>query len=96
MVDLLVSSAAEADYTDALLWYAERSVQAADLLDVEFDRALNVIAADPERFPLCDERHRYYLMRRFPYQVIYRRHEDHWVVIALAHTARAPGYWSDR
>ena len=90
MIDLVVCSAAEVDYAEALSWYAERSVQVAERFDVEFDQALETIASDPERFPRCDERHSYYLMRRFPYQIIYRQHLDHWVVIAVAHTAQSP------
>ena len=96
MVDLVVSSAAEGDYTDALSWYAERNVPAAERFDADFDEALQTIASDPERFPRCDERHHFYLMQHFPYQVIYRHHGDHWVVIAVAHTARQPRYWSRR
>ena len=96
MIDVIVSSAAEGDYADALTSYAERNVQAAERFEDEFDQALKVIASDPGRFPRCDERHRFYLMRHFPYQVIYRQHRDHWVVIAVAHTARTPRYWSQR
>ncbi len=96
MIDLVVCSAAEADYTEALSWYAERSIQAAERFDAEFDLALKTIAADPQRFPKCDERHHFYLMRDFPFQLIYRQHEEHWVVIAVAHTARQPGFWLGR
>jgi len=96
MIDLVVCSAAEGDYAEALSWYAERSIHVAERFDAEFDHALKAIASDPERFPRCDERHRFYLMRHFPYQIIYRPHKDHWVAIAVAHTARKPRYWSDR
>ena len=96
MIDVVICSAAEGDYGEALSWYAERSTQTAERFDAEFDRALAAIAADPERFPFCDERHRYYLMRHFPHQVIYRCHENQLVVIAVAHTARRPRYCSDR
>lgn len=96
MTEIVVSSAAEDDYAQALCWYAERSVQAAEQFEAEFARALEVIAADPERFPHCDARHRYYLMRRYPFQVIFRRHDDRIVVIAVAHTKRKPRYWSGR
>jgi plasmid stabilization system protein ParE len=96
MIDLVVCSAAEAEYADVLMWYAERSVQAAERFDAEFDQALETIASDPQRFPQCDNRHHYYYMRHFPYQIIYRQHTDHWVVIAVAHTARQPRYWSAR
>jgi len=96
MIDLVVCSSAESEYAEALSWYANRSVEVADRFDAELDRALHVIAADPERFPRCNERHRFYLMRNFPSQVIYRQHKEHWVVIAIAHTARKPKYWSKR
>ena len=96
MINLVVCSAAEREYAEALSWYAERSVQATQRIDAVFDQALGAIASNPERFPRCDERHHYYLMRHFPYQTIYRQHQDHWVVIAVAHTARKPDYWPGR
>ena len=96
MNDLLICSAAENEYAEALFWYAERSIQVAERFDAEFDQALLTIANDPERFPRCDDRHQYYLMRDFPFQIIYRQQHEHWVVIAIAHTAREPAYWSTR
>ena len=96
MIDLVVCSAAEGEYAEALSWYAKRSVQAAERFDAEFDQAMETIASAPHRFPRCDECHHYSLMRHFPYQIIYRQHQDHWVVIAIAHTARKPRYWSAR
>jgi len=96
MANLVISSAAEGDYAEALSWYADRSPEAAECFDVELDRALEIIASAPEQFPRCDERHRFYLMRDFPYQIIYRPHGTDWVVIAVAHTSRSPVYWSDR
>ena len=50
MANIIVCSAAEVDYTESLCWYAERSVDAANDFDTEFDRALTHIAADPEHF----------------------------------------------
>jgi len=60
MSKLLLTSAAEQDFTEALCWYAERSPQAVEGFDAEFARGLESIQADPRRFPLCDQRHRYY------------------------------------
>ncbi len=96
MVELLISSAAERDYTEALSWYVERDLQTAKEFDSDFDRVLQSIAEDPARFPRCDERHHFYLMRRFPYQLIFREATDHWVVIAVAHTSRKPRFWASR
>jgi len=96
MAKLIFSAAAEGDYIESLTWYAERSVDAANDFDAEFDRALALIASDPERFPLCDIRHRYFLLRRFPFRILYRMIHDDVVVIAVAHSARSPEYWADR
>ncbi len=96
MVELLISSAAEHDYAEALSWYAERDIRVAAGFDAEFDRAIQSITEDPGRFPQCDERHRFYLMRRFPYQLIFREATNHWMVIAVAHTSRKPRIWASR
>lgn len=96
MAKVIICSAAEVDYIESLTWYAERSVDAANEFDVEFDRALTQIAADPERFPLCDARHRFFLLRRFPFRIVYRMAHEDVVVIAVAHGSRTHAYWVDR
>jgi plasmid stabilization system protein ParE len=96
MANLVICSAAEAEYAEALTWYCERSVQAAERFDAEFALAMEAISSDPQRFPYCDERHRYYLMRHYPYQVIFRETADGLAIIAVAHTKRKPGYWANR
>ncbi|MDB4766493.1 hypothetical protein OAG71_02265 [bacterium] len=40
MTNVIICSAAEIDYTESLTWYAERSLDAANDFDAEFDRAL--------------------------------------------------------
>ena len=87
MADVLITS---------LCWYAERSQRAAAGFQAEFDRAVASIEGDPHRFPRCDDRHRFYLMRRYPFQVIYREQADQVLVVAVAHAKREPGYWSDQ
>ena len=97
MDNLLIAEAAEEEYTDSLRWYAERSMRAAEGFEAEFERALESIAAHPERYPLCDDRHRFFLLKRYPFQIIYRRRsEDRWLVVAVAHTSRRPGYRRNR
>jgi len=96
MASVIIISAVEIDYTESLTWYAERSIDVANDFDAEFDRALSQIVSDPERFPLCDSRHRYFLLRRFPFRIIYRIVRGDIVVIAVAHGSRSPDYWTDR
>ncbi|MEZ5944682.1 MAG: type II toxin-antitoxin system RelE/ParE family toxin [Planctomycetaceae bacterium] len=96
MGKVIICSAAEVDFTESLKWYAERSIEAANDFDAEFDKALTQIAENPERFPKCDTRHRYYLLRRFPFRIIYRITATDLVVIAIAHESRSPEYWTGR
>ena len=70
MTNVTVCSAAEVDYTESLCWYAEHSTDTANSFEQEFDEAILQIANAPDRYPKCDERHRFYLMRRFPFQII--------------------------
>jgi plasmid stabilization system protein ParE len=92
----VLNKAAEADYVEALRWYAERSPQAANSFEEEFDRAVIRIAADPGQFPSCDDQHRFCIMRRFPFQLIYREVANRVEIVAVAHAKREPGYWSER
>lgn len=96
MANIVVCSAAENDYTESLKWYAERSVKAANDFETEFGLALHQIVASPERFPSCDARHRYFLLRRFPFRIIFRVFRDEIIVIAVAHNSRSINYWADR
>ena len=96
MDEAIVTSAAEADYLEALLWYGERSQRAAAGFEAEFENALAQIAAAPLRFALCDHRHRRFLMRRYPYQVVYRSEGGSIVIVAVAHAKRKPTYWVQR
>ncbi len=97
MIEVVIASSAEEDFAEALTWYAERSIPAAEGFEAEFERALETIAAAPERFPCCDDEHRFYLMRRYPFQVMFREEGDERiVVIAVAHAKRKPRFWEDR
>jgi len=98
MSELLIAEAAHEEYTASLHWYAQRSKQAAARFEAEFAKALEAIEANPERYPVCnDDRHRIYLLKRYPYQLIYRKtDEGRWLIVAVAHTSRKPNYWSRR
>lgn len=96
MIDVVVTAAAEQDYVESLSWYAQRSKTAALGFETEFARAICLIGETPRRFPQCDGQHRFYLMRRYPFQVIYRETSHELLIVAVAHAKRHPGYWHDR
>ena len=97
MDDVLIAEGAEEDYTQSLSWYAERSKSAAQGFEAAFARALEAIAANPERYPSCDDRHRFCRLKRYPFHIIFRNaSEDQVLIVAVAHTIRRPGYWRER
>ena len=61
MGNVLITAGAEEDYAESLRWYAERSKLAAEGFEAEFARALEAIAENPDRYPMCDDRHHFYL-----------------------------------
>lgn len=96
MDEVAIHPAAEAEYEYALGWYLDRSQEAALRFEVAFGEAIEAIRAHPTTFPMCDGIHRFVLLKRYPYSLVYRTDGDSTRVIALAHSKRRPGYWSNR
>lgn len=87
---------ADADYQGALAWYRARSPQAAARFDAAVMEGVWRIGDRPELYALIDDRHRRYLLRRFPYSLIYRVEPSEVLVVAVAHSRRSASYWQDR
>lgn len=87
---------ADRELTEAVRWYAAESPQAADRFITAMDAALRRIGEGPSRWPPYSHGTRRYLLRRFPYQVVYREHLTDVQVIAVMHLHRKPGYWRGR
>jgi len=62
----------------------------------ELDRAIEFIAESPDRWPEMPNGRRRYVMRRFPFILVYRILEDDVRVLAVQHGRRRPGYWKNR
>ena len=77
-------------------WYQERNQTAATRFRLELDRAVALIAERPEAAPPYVGNTRRFLLRRFPFFVVYRVHDGHIQVVAVAHGRRRPGYWVQR
>jgi len=77
-------------------WYAARSPRAAQAFLLELDHAIGQIALCPERWPRHVHGTRRYVLRRFPFSLVYRHSGAALVVIAVVHAKRKPGYWATR
>jgi len=80
----------------AYRWYKERNEQAAKAFLSEIDLAVERIGEAPTRWPTYLHGTRRYLLRRFPFFVVYREVQDNVQVISVAHGRRRPGYWKNR
>jgi len=80
----------------AVRWYAERSVSAAAAFSEEIDAAESAIVEFPDAWPPFDHGTRRYLLRRYPFSIIYRVESRRILIVAVAHGQRRPGYWKSR
>ena len=80
------------DYEDAFDWYSSRSQSAAAGFEEAVERALAQILEAPDRWPLCDKRHRQHLLQPYPYSIVDRRIGDTVLVVAVPHARRRFGY----
>ncbi len=96
MAEVTLHPAAEAEYEVALGWYLERSARAAAGFEDAVDRVIEFIETFPEASPLCDDRHRYHSLRRYPYGIVYRIDGDKVRVVAITHDRQLPGFWIER
>jgi plasmid stabilization system protein ParE len=77
-------------------WYRERNETAATRFRRELDRAVGLIAERPEAAPPYVANTRRFLLRRFPFVVVYRVFSERVQVVAVAHARRRPHYWLQR
>ncbi len=88
---------AAAEYDAAFDWYLARSPDSARKFDSEVQRALQQILEHPRRSATGPSGTRRYLLRKFPFLLIYRELSQETVqIVAVAHANRKPGFWTQR
>jgi toxin ParE1/3/4 len=91
-----IEAEATAEAIEARIWYAARDTDLAVEFMRELDRAVEVIADRPDRWPADRRDTRKYHLRRFPFRVVYLFDPQRVRIIAIAHDRRKPEYWKDR
>lgn len=93
---LVTRRAARSEFDDAVDWYERRRRG----LGVRFARAvrsrLDLIAADPLRFPIVDLDIREANVPRFPFAIYYVVEPTVILVLSVFHTSRDPNVWKQR
>lgn len=95
---LIVRAEAEADLTEAVLWYDEREAGLGLELTLEVRAAIGRAVENPPHHLLLRHRPevRRVLARRFPYRIFFIVREDAIVVFAVLHAARHDRHWRER
>ncbi len=95
---LIITPEAEADLTDAAVWYDSRDFGLGLELISEVRSAIDRALQSPESF-MRVRRHpevRRVLTQRFPYRVFFIDRQDALVVFAVLHAARHDRVWKHR
>jgi plasmid stabilization system protein ParE len=87
---------AEEEYLRSLVWYRDRSQVAAVNFESAFAQAISKIGDAPQRWPIYFDSFRKYILRQFPFGIIYQDFPSQVMVFAVAHGHRRPGYWMTR
>jgi plasmid stabilization system protein ParE len=84
------------EFKSAVIWYLDRSEEAATAFVADVDRAIGLVMESPTRWPPGERNTRKFVLQRFPFAVIYRERPSGVQVLAVAHGHRQPGYWKNR
>ena len=76
--------------------YAEVTLELAERFQDELERSRQTIARNTLVWPEYLYGTRRYLMKGFPYFIVFRTRPDRIEIIALAHERQRPGYWIAR
>ena len=97
MTVVVFSDAAQADLEVARQFYAERSAPQAARFAAEIDKAVARIVFAPEAWPRVAPRLRRYVVRHFPYLILFHVRADGGVLIAaVAHQRQNPSTYLRR
>ena len=85
------------DLREAGEFYRERAgTNLSQSFLTEFERSVSMLLEHPSLSAMWRHGKRRYLMRRFPYSLIYTVSDEEIRILAVAHHSRRPGYWRGR
>jgi len=96
-VKLVVTPPALAELHDVAAFYTlKANVELGLAFVAEFERAANLVLDNPLLGAAFRSARRRYILRRFPYSIIYQVTTEELRILAVAHHKRRPGYWAKR
>ena len=101
MTTVRISRDAARELEDAVQWYERESPGLGGRLVNAFEHAIGLLRGKmPPLLPVDGNAGKKgakrIILRRFPFSVIVIQRSDDYLVVALAHHSRKPGYWQGR
>lgn len=87
---------ADVEFRESARYYEDKALGLGLAFIAEVHRVAAVIASQPSIGSPVDDELRKFMLRRFPYHLIYAVEGDEVIVTAVAHHKRRPFYWSRR
>jgi toxin ParE1/3/4 len=87
---------AEEELDTSIGFYEDREPGLGLDLEREVLHGMFQIQDAPNRWPQHRHGTRKYLLKRFPFHLVYLDMPDALWIVAVAHCARRPGYWKER
>ena len=88
--EFLILPQAEADISEAYLWYEARSAGLGSEFLRAVDACLAAVGRKPLGYPVVHKEVRRALLRKFPFAIFYVIEEERMVILALFHGRRDP------
>jgi len=93
---IVLLAAAEADFDEALRYYASKEPELSMAFTDEVLACLDCIQSHPDAWNRVSSVARRALVKRFPYAIFFRQDRDEIVVAAILHLKRNPKAWKSR
>lgn len=87
---------AEFEIIEAAAHYESEVPGLGERFGDEVERVIELLVENPGLGALVEGEIRHFVLRRFPFSVIYAEPGDVLYILAVAHGSRRPGYWSER
>lgn len=87
---------AELELYEAAFRYESEVPELGRRFGDEVERVVNLLLEHPELGARVDETLRHFVLRKFPFSVVYAATDDLIYILAIAHGSREPEYWRPR
>lgn len=96
MLNLIFHPDIEHEVKASYEWYQNQAVGLGEDYLNELETAYQAIVELPDTWPKFQNNLRRFLLRKFPFSVIYQINKETIFIVAVMHNSRKPGYWRER